>query len=86
MVTPIARCPEGRERLVAELIEPPDVASIMSARPLSVVKATSVLPSPLKSAATIESGCVPEASPLPAAEITGVAKVPSPLPVYMATE
>ena len=55
------------------------------ARPSSVVNARSVLPSPLKSAATIESGCVPEETPLPAAETTGVAKVPLPLPVYTAT-
>jgi hypothetical protein len=39
------------------------------------------LPSPLKSAAAIESGWAPEETPLPAAETTGVAKVPLPEPV-----
>ena len=57
----MARWPEGSVRLVAEPIEPPEVASITSSRPSSVVKARSVLPSPLKSAATIESGWAPEA-------------------------
>ena len=77
----MARWPEGRVRLVAEPIEPPEVGSITSRRPLSVVKARSVSVPPVKSAATIESGWAPEETPLPAAEITGVAKVPLPAPV-----
>ena len=45
------------------------LASITSSRPSSVVKATSVLPSPSKSPATIALGpAFPAASPLPAAE------------------
>ena len=52
----MASWPEGSDRPVAEPIEPSEPASITSSRPLSVLKATSVLPSPLKSPATIESG------------------------------
>ena len=76
--------PEGRERLVAELMEPPLVASITSARPSSVANAMSVKPLLVKTPATIESA-PPDAAPLPAEETTGVPKVPSPLPGYTAT-
>ena len=48
-------------------------------------KARSVLPSPLKSAAAMESGPLLEETPLPADEITGEPKVPLPVPTYTAT-
>ncbi len=75
-VTPMALWPEGSARAVAEPNEPEEPASITSALPSSVLKTRSVLPSPLRSSATIVSGDEPEASPLPAAEITGVANPP----------
>ena len=66
---------------MADEKEPSEVASITSARPSSVVNAKVVEAVAVKVGDGHRIGkCSPDETPLPAVVITGLAKVPSPLP------